>query len=750
MANGDGTHGAAAAFDSYQEVAAPKMEHQPSDTVHLMSRIQVGPPVITIHEGRTFMVTTRASEVSPDAEQGLFAEDTRLISRYQLLIDKTPWTQVTAAGVSYFGADYVFLSPRFKSPDGTVEPGKIELRLQRAISEGGAHEDFEITNYSQGEVQFQFSIRLESDCADIFEVKRHQIGQRDINSFWSHDRQELTWNYRREDFERGLVYRINASNSEPHFANGKIHFSIKLGAGERWHACCAIIPVINGKRREPQSGCHEITAGDAMVRKFREQWRESVTRLETPNECVSNTFGQSVHDIGALRLDKRGAPHASPMPAAGIPWFVTIFGRDSLIVALQSVLINPNLAKGTLGHLVKYQAKVRDDWRDAQPGKIVHEMRFGELSHFNETPHGPYYGTADATILYLIVLSEAFRWTGDKSLISGHRDAALKCLEWIDRYGDLDGDGFQEYKTFSKQGYHNMGWKDSGVAVVYPDGSQVEQPIAICELQGLVYDAKSRMAELFEIEGDAERATKLRFEAGELKRRFNETFWMEEEGTYAYALDPKKQPVRTIASNSGQLLLTGIVDSDDKARRVIHRLLEPDMYSGWGIRTLSKKNPAYDPNAYQRGSVWPHDNAWIAAGAKRYGLWEEANKIAKGIFEAAGKFQMYRLPELFAGSERERDGFPVQYLGANIPQAWAAGSIFMLLRAILGIEPDAHANTISLSPTLPDWLSDLTVSNLSFAGQSLSIRFKGKGAASAFEILEGANGIKIARKEGVG
>ncbi|MGA7323994.1 MAG: amylo-alpha-1,6-glucosidase [Rhodomicrobium sp.] len=325
----------------------------------------------------------------------------------------------------------------------------------------------------------------------------------------------------------------------------------------------------------------------------------------------------------------------------------------------------------------------------------------------------------------------------------------MKCLEWIDRYGDLDGDGFQEYKTFSSQGYHNMGWKDSGVAVLYPDGSQVQQPIAICELQGLVYDAKCRMSEVFETLDKDAKAKALKAEAEALKTKFNEKFWMEEQGTYAYALGPDKKQVKTIASNPGQLLLTGIVDGPAKARSVIHRLLQPDMYSGWGIRSLSKNNPAYDPNAYQLGAIWPHDNAWIAAGAKRYGLWQEANQIAKGIFDAADMFQMYRLPVLFAGADRERDEFPVQYLGANTPQAWAAGSVFMFMRALLGIEPDAPRNRLELNPTLPDRLPEVTLQNLRVGDHRLTIRFSGRGTSSRFEVLEGADGITINGKAGV-
>ncbi len=712
-----------------------------SDKIHLSSRIKVGPPNITIHEGNTFMVTDASSGIQPGEELGLFAEDTRLVSAYKLLIDKKPWTHASSAAVSFFGASFLFLSPEITTPDGTKEPGKIELRLQRRMSRGAVHEEAGITNHFQGGADFEFAIEIESDFADIFEVKRHQVRQREIDSVWSQERSELYASYKREDFQRGAIYRINKSDSKPHFANGKLHFGIKLKAGETWRLDADIIPVINGDRREPGDRQQGLNTGSD--RTVQQEWHDSATRIETPNEGVRSAFAQSVYDIGALRLDANAEGQSAPMPAAGTPWFMAVFGRDSLIVALQSMLVRPHLARGTLKHLAKYQAKERDDWRDAQPGKIVHEMRYGEVAHFNESPHGPYYGTADASILFLIVLSEAFRWTGDRSLIAENMETAKKCIGWIDNYGDLDGDGFQEYKTFSAQGYHNMGWKDSGVAVLYPDGSQVQQPIATCELQGLVYDAKQRMAEIFDVAGDPARAGALRSQAETLKQKFNEAFWMEDEGFYAFALDPDKKQVRSIASNPGQLLLTGIVDKQDRARKVIHRLLQPDMYSGWGIRTLSKNNPAYDPNAYQLGSVWPHDNAWIAAGAKRYGLWEEANIIAKGIFDAAENFQMYRLPELFAGADRDRDGFPIQYLGANIPQAWAAGSIFMLLRAILGVEPREPGTAIDFNPTLPDWLPEATLKNLSFGEKRMTVRFSGQGESSSFEVLEGSDGTKI-------
>jgi glycogen debranching enzyme len=368
------------------------------------------------------------------------------------------------------------------------------------------------------------------------------------------------------------------------------------------------------------------------------------------------------------------------------------------------------------------QATEVDDWRDAQPGKIPHELRFGELAHFHRVPHTPYYGTADATPLYLIALHEAWKWLGDAELLRGYRDVALRCLEWIDRDGDLDGDGFQEYRTRSSRGYENMGWKDAEDAVVYPDGRQVRQPKALCELQGYVFDAWLRMAEVFDVLDERDRSAALRGKAADLQRRFEQRFWCEDLGFYAYGLDPDKQPIRTIASNAGHLLWSGIA-SREHAARVVARLLEPDMWSGWGIRTLSARNPAYNPFSYQRGSVWPHDNGIIALGFKRYGFAAEAARVARDISEAASYFASYRLPELYAGIERQPGRFPVQYVGANVPQAWAAGSIFHLLQAILGLRADAPANRLLIDPQLPKWLPDVTLRGLAVGDAHVDLRF---------------------------
>jgi glycogen debranching enzyme len=440
--------------------------------------------------------------------------------------------------------------------------------------------------------------------------------------------------------------------------------------------------------------------------------------------------------MAALRLPLKGTDHMVFVPAAGLPWFVALFGRDTLMVSLQTMIVYPEFAAGALEVLGQYQATERDDYRDAEPGKILHELRYGELAHFKLIPHTPYYGTADATPLYLIALHSAWLSTGNRALIERQLPIAEACLSWIDRYGDRDGDGFQEYQTRSKAGYENMGWKDSGNAVMYPDGALVSGPKALCELQGYVYDAWLRMAEIYDELGNKRRANALRKKAAELFDKFNAEFWDEASGFYAYALDGEKKKVMSVASNVGQCLWSGII-APERAGVVIKRLMRKDMWSGWGIRTLSAEHPSFNPYDYQTGAVWPHDNALIALGMRRYGFASEAAMLARDISGAAGHFLLNQLPELYAGLQRDAVSFPIQYLGANVPQAWAAGAPFMLLRAMLGLQQDAPHGKLYVDPALPDWLPDVTLIDLRLGRVRFDIRFWRDGKKTLFEVTKG-------------
>ena len=475
-----------------------------------------------------------------------------------------------------------------------------------------------------------------------------------------------------------------------------------------------------------------------------------MTKLQSSNQSFERLYCQAVDDMAALRLPTQADIAAEFVPAAGLPWFVALFGRDSLIVSLQNTLVYPDFARGALDVLGQWQAKERDDYRDAEPGKILHELRRGELAHFKLIPHTPYYGTADATPLYLITLHNAWRCTGDQALVERLLPVAEACLRWIDEYGDRDGDGFQEYQTRSPNGYENMAWKDSGDSVMHADGSPVVGPKALCELQGYVFDAWMRMAEIYDAILRPAQAAALRDKAAALFYRFNELFWNEAEGFYAYGLDGNKRQILTVASNPGHLLWSGIVPPD-RAARVVARLMQPDMWSGWGIRTLSAKHPSYNPYSYQNGSVWPHDNGLIAQGFKRYGYAAQANAIAQDVVGAAGFFMLNQLPELYAGIERDGSNFPVQYLGANVPQAWAAGSVFSLLQAMIGFQPDAPNNRLLIDPSLPDWLPDLTLRDLRVGTAAFDIRFVRDGAETNFTVLRGDSAcVGAPKNDGVG
>ena len=703
--------------------------------------LSVGSPGLTINHGSTFMVTDLRGEIAAESEHGVFSDDTRFVSYYALFANGEPWVLLTSAASTYYSARVHLTNSRFKTEDGLVEAGTLALLVTRTIADG-VNEDLYVTSYGDSPVRFNLEIALRSDFADIFEVKAHEFVRRGhIVTEWDEKAGALETRYTNRDFSRSFVYRVIESASRPSYANGRLTFDIALKAGATWHACSAYVLECGGRVRVPVRGCARQD-DDTDFDRLQREWLDAATRLTSSNEEIYRLYRQSVSDMGALRLFDHDFAHDVWVPAAGVPWFVTIFGRDSLIVSLQNMMINPGFARGALRKLAELQATERDDRRDAEPGKIPHEIRFGELAHFHHIPHTPYYGTADATPLYLIVLHEAWKWLGDAALLREYRDVALRCLDWIDRYGDLDGDGFQEYQTRSPVGYENLGWKDAVDAVVYPDGRQVKPPKALCELQGYVFDAWLRMAEVFDALGDMNRAGQLREKAARLRARFEDRFWCDDLGFYAFALDPRKEAVKTIASNAGHLLWSGLVDPA-RAAQVVRRLLEPDMWSGWGIRTLSSRNPAYNPFAYQRGSVWPHDNGIIALGFKRYGFAAQAGRVARDISEAASRFASHRLPELYAGIERRPGGFPVQYLGANVPQAWAAGSAFHLLQALLGLRADAPQGRLYVDPYLPRWLPDVTLRGLVVGSSRVDLRFWREDERTRWDVTDRQGDIEI-------
>jgi glycogen debranching enzyme len=698
-------------------------------------QITVGPPRLAINQGYGVLITDQDGQIRWPTDKSFYHSDTRVISSWRIFADGEPWKLLNGGNVAYYANRIFLTNPTLHTEIGEVPEHTLGLSISRSIG-GGIHEDLNLVNNGMRKVQFNLEIAIRSDFADIFEVKSGNIVRRGrITSAWSQDAARLTIAYVNKDFSRQVTVTAQKSDSKPVYANGRISFELELKPGEAWHSCL-LYAVGDGETidRAPDH-CIAQTGGAGAHRNLT-QWRDASLKIETSNEEFYRFYDQSLEDMAALRLPIEGTDHLEFVPAAGVPWFLALFGRDSLTVSLQNAMVHSSFAGGALEVLSRHQATRCDDYRDAEPGKIMHELRRGELAHFKLIPHTPYYGTADATILYLIVLHNAWRCTGDPDLLNRYMPVAEKCLSWIDEYGDRDGDGFQEYQTRSKAGAYNQGWKDSGQALVNTDGSIVTTPIALVEIQGYVYDAWLRMAQIYDALGRSARAQALREKAEALFVRFNARFWDEESGFYAFCLDGEKTQVLSVASNPGQCLWSGIVPPD-RAAKVVKRLMKPDMWSGWGIRTLSTDNPSYNPNSYQNGAVWPHDNGIIAMGFRRYGFAEEAACIARDISAAAGYFVQHQMPELYSGMQRDPTDFPVQYLGANVPQAWAAGSCFAMLQMIVGFQPDAPAGKLYIDPVLPEWLPRLTIRDLRVGENAFDLQFWRDDDVTRYETLKG-------------
>ena len=699
--------------------------------------IKVGPPQLAIHEGNAVLITQPDGQIAWPTSMGLYFLDTRMISSWSLYANGVEWDLLNSGTPLYYLARIYLTNRTIPTEAGDIPARTLSLVVGRRLG-GGIHEDFDVTNHGPNPVRFNLEVVIRSDFADVFEVKSDNIVRRGrITSEWSDAEQRLVNTYGNRDFHRSVSITADMAPVAAVYANGRISFEVSLAPGESWHTCMRY-ELHDGETAvaAPVSCAH---VADSGANRIMDEWRASVTKLSSRNDAFQRLYAQSLEDMAALRLPfatKTTATMEEFVPAAGLPWFVALFGRDSLIVALQNSLVYPDFARGALDVLGQWQAKERDDYRDAEPGKILHELRRGELAHFKLIPHTPYYGTADATPLYLVTLHTAWRCTGDLAMIKRLMPVAEGCLRWIDEWGDRDGDGLQEYQTRSPKGYENMAWKDAGDSVMHADGSKVTGPKALCELQGYVFDAWTRMAEIYDVLGQPDRAAELRQKAAVLYQRVNELFWNEAEGYYAYGLDGDKRPILSVASNPGHLLWSGIVPPD-RAGRVVDRLTQPDMWSGWGIRTLSAKHPSYNPYSYQNGSVWPHDNGLIAQGFKRYGYADAANEIARDVVGAASFFMLNQLPELYAGVQRDSSNFPVQYLGANVPQAWAAGSVFSLVQAMTGFQPDAPNEQLVIDPTLPEWLPELTLRDLRVGRDVFDIQFTRSGSETMHEVLRG-------------
>jgi glycogen debranching enzyme len=654
---------------------------------------------ISILDGSTFVVSDRRGDVAagPDTPHGLFFRDTRFLSTWRLTVNGGAPEVLSTEDVDYFSAQF-FLYP----PTGTVYKNPYLSVIRKRKVGDGFHEDITVLNHDREPAEIELRLEAGSDFADLFEVK--DALEKKGEYFREVRDGKLVLGYRREDFVRET--HIDASE-DPEVSEDGFVFRLQLEPHSEWNTCINVVPVA-GEAGAVKYG-HDAEEAKPNIGESLEEWRADAPKIDSDWDPLPHIYRRSLIDLAALRFysDEFGG---DSLPAAGLPWFMTVFGRDSLITSYQSLPFTPELARTTLRVLGTLQGQKEDDFRDEEPGRILHELRFGELVAFGERPHSPYFGASDTTPLYLVLLDEYERWTGDAALVRELEPNARAALEWIDRFGDRDGDGYVEYERRNTEtGLENQCWKDSWNSILFADGSMSKLPRATCEIQGFVYDAKVRTARLArEFWDDEELADRLEREAEELKRRFNEDFWLADREYFAVALDGDKRQVDSITSNPGQLLWSGIVD-EDKAEAVVRQLMSDALFSGWGIRTMADGEGAYNPIEYHNGTVWPHDNSFIAAGLARYGYREEAARVAFAILEASTYFR-YRLPEVFAGYRRTRTGFPVEYPTASSPQAWATGTPLLLLRVLLGLEPDG--DELAVDPVLPDGIGEIELRNI--------------------------------------
>ncbi len=674
---------------------------------------------LTLIDGKTFMATNVAGDIVPPGapDVGFFHEDTRFLSHLEFRIDGqrsvvlSSSTEKTFVSQIELTTGNITLRDSFDLPENTVH-----IRREQLLSSEILFDRYAFENFNRCPVKFTVEIACDADFVDVFQVRG--VARAAHGQYYQPviEPDGMIFSYRGcDNVLRQTIVRMNPAPVEISACTAR--WELRLEPMRTSALQITVTPLVEHKAS--RASLYDYDKQLQTRRTAFNEFDSASTSFSSSNSVFDNLLRNAMGDFHALRIPF-GNEHVI---AAGIPWFATVFGRDSIIAAYQTLSLNPELAKDTLRVLARKQANEVDDWRDAQPGKILHESREGEMTQCGEMPFSPYYGSADATPLWLVLLSETFNWTCDEALVREMLPHAYRALDWIDQYGDLDGDGFVEYLRRSPRGLINQGWKDSWDANIHRDGRVANPPIALCEVQGYVYDAKYRMASLLRMFGDSGRAEKLRREANDLARRFDKSFWSAERAFYAMALDAEKKPLEVIASNPGHLLWSRIINRE-RARAVTQRMMEDDMFSGWGWRTLSQREKVFNPLSYHRGSVWPHDNSLIAHGMALNEFRGPALHILTALFQAAMEFRDYRLPELFCGVQRRPFDEPVHYPVSCSPQAWASGALFLILSSVLGIRPSAQRRELNIiNPQLPEWLGHLHIRNLKIGNSRVGLDF---------------------------
>ncbi len=740
--------------------------------------------VQVLKHGNLYLLTDPFGDIHPDSRGlGLYRGDTRILSSSVLRVGgERPVLLANSVAANYRGTTQLTNPSADRNPASKTETtaeseaspldelvGRtIGITRERLIGDGGVEERVRVVNHGAQPRRVPIELVLGADAADIFEVRGYPRDGRGVQRPVAVEGTRLTFRYDGLDGTERLTHiacleaPASIAPEPPDSPSGgavRLTWSVVLEPGatveRRWTVWATDRPIpaaaaadeatataAQPSKREREAlfpPVPSISADDGA--RAYEAWASGTTTISSDHELFNLVLRRSAADLRLL-INEGPGPDERYI-AAGVPWFATLFGRDSLIAAYQALAFRPQLAVETLTVLAAYQATEVDDWRDAEPGKILHELRTGEMAGAGELPHTPYYGSVDSTPLWLVVLAATYDWTGDRALVDRLWPNALAALDWIDRYGDRDGDGFIEYERRSERGLLNQGWKDSSDAIRDRHGVEAAPPIALAEVQGYVYDAWRRMAPLARLRGEDELAARLEAQAEALRERFEATFWIEDQRYYAMALDADKRPADAIGSNAGQCLWSGIV-APDRARDVADRLLGPAMFSGWGIRTYAADQAGYNPIGYHTGTVWPHDTSLIAAGLKRYGFDDASNTLVGRVLQAAQRFDDDRLPELFCGFERDEATAPVPYPVACSPQAWAAAAPFLFVTTMLGLHPHADRGEMELiHPNLPDWLNKVTLHDLRIGDASVDLLFhRWRGTTSA-EVLRKSGDVAV-------
>lgn len=716
-------------------------------------------PTLTVKDDDLFLVTDTLGNISRcglgegNPSMGLFCSDTRFLSRLEFQIDGRSPVLLSSTADKGFSLSVLCTNPKI---DERLRPDTLGIRRELVLN-GALFEEIEVCNYSTTTVSFEISLSFDADFADLFEVRGHgrdkrgrllrlvepisedDLSERENGTNPGHNVNEKSLTLAYEGLD-GMVMesRIKFQHHQPDYFKGYTAiWRLELAPHEKRMLGYRINPLTNNKSSSTVSA--PVTLGQAKAAEVMEEqnWVQQITRIRTDKSIFNRIIERAEQDMYLLR--QSFGKHKTV--SAGVPWFSSLFGRDSLITASQTLMLNPEIAKETLTLLAIYQGKSDSEWREEEPGKILHELRLGELARCNEIPHTPYYGTVDATPLWLMLYSEYYAWTHDGETLENLWNHALAAMDWIDR--NMQHNGYLSYFRTSKRGLANQGWKDSGDCIVNRKGELANGAIALCEVQAYVYAAKMRLAEIARMKKRLDLADRWLEEARSLKSRFNRDFWMEDQDFCALALDGDGNHVDSITSNPGHCLNLGIF-TPEKAYSVAERLRAPDMYNGWGIRTLSSLSPAYNPMGYHLGSVWPHDNSLIAVGMRSLGLIDQALEVFQGLFDMTSVQPYQRPPELLCGYERNDDNAPVQYPVACTPQAWATGSVFQLLQMIVNLVPDAPNNCLRIiDPSLPESINRLTLHNLRVGPTILDLEFERSGNTTACRVAKKRGNLRV-------